>query len=119
MEWSLLMSEYQKPWGDNDVFEWFTTVSQEDIIIPIGKGTGVGFSLIDALAGINNELENGNYELAQMFLRGVAELIIANSYGFGKEALDDLIVELNMLNIDEDIETILRHAEEDPHNSDS
>ena len=106
------MNELEKPWGNENVFEWYYRESTKDILINI-ESTNIQLSIIDAIAGIYKIINNGEPEKAMEFLYVLGELLIADSEGVGKVVIDEVVVQAEMLDFEKNVEHMLQHAEEE------
>lgn len=112
MELSLLMSESEKPWGNELVFDWYFQECDREIVIPI-KGSNMGLAIVDAVSGIYDAVNHEHYEQAKSHLIKLGELLVGNAYDIGEEIMHQIVVDMHMEGFDENLEHMLQHAEED------
>lgn len=70
------MSESTKPWGSEDVFDWYLTDDcKVNVAVPLGEGKSL--ELMIALLTINESIKEKNYDLASHHVGMLAKLAIA------------------------------------------
>jgi hypothetical protein len=104
------MSESKKPWGNDNIFDWYR---EWDLEIAIGINEHVKLSIMDALGSIYEEIVNNKMEEAAKQLCMLAEIVVSANLENSEELLGEYMVELGMYDIDKNIEHFFEHHAEE------